>query len=428
MGDVILTFPLAHELKKNISGSEIYYLCSNYTKELIEAHPDITGTINDNYRGTKSIKEYCKLLRKVRNMRFDAVFHCYNEIDYALMMFLALIPYRIGDSSKLAPKLFHNFKVNQDFRNFLNHETDINSNLLKALKIPRPEKAEFNLSEIKAALKSDISKLILTMKKKKTVIIHPGMINGNLPWENEKYRELIELLQKDYQVFLTGGKSEIANNKNISTGLQVIDLSGATSMLDLLQLLKEAHCIISVNTGPMHMAAALGTPVVLLSPTKWIKPNRWGPYGVSLIVEPSKICKTRCNPYNCKTRFCVEDLLVEDVVDAVQKIGELNKKSDIATIKKYMLKFSLNVLNLTTEDLSGACSGFTYFNSADIDSNFLYFIINNDINIIIKNNITFFDRLIRQIAATAIYYPPLFVNLKKTEKLEDKLFSYLQKD
>jgi heptosyltransferase III len=120
------------------------------------------------------------------------------------------------------------------------------------------------------------------------VILHPGSARAEKFWEVDRWAQLIDhcVQERQMKCVLTGGRSptertQIATIKS-STRSDVIDLSGKTDLLTLAALVRKARLLITVDSAPMHFAAAWGTPqVVLFGPTN---PFHWHPRSESAVV------------------------------------------------------------------------------------------------------------------------------------------------
>ena len=120
------------------------------------------------------------------------------------------------------------------------------------------------------------------------VILHPGSARAEKFWEADRWARLIEHCVEERQMkcVLTGGRSamertQIAAIKSASRS-EVIDLSGKTDLLTLAAVVRKARLLVTVDSAPMHFAAAWGTPqVVLFGPTN---PFHWHPRSESAVV------------------------------------------------------------------------------------------------------------------------------------------------
>lgn len=116
------------------------------------------------------------------------------------------------------------------------------------------------------------------------LVLHPGVSEAKRRYPAEKFAEaIVRLMQNfDYQVVLTGTKDEQVLTKAIQHQLtgQVLDLAGQLTIGQLAGVIAEAPLLVANNTGPVHIAAAVGTPVVVLyartnpQHTPWLVPNR----------------------------------------------------------------------------------------------------------------------------------------------------------
>jgi len=134
-----------------------------------------------------------------------------------------------------------------------------------------------------------------------------------------RLRELVEIL--DRPVVVTGGPNERKLTAYVA-GDRGLDLGGQTSLAELAGVIAQADAIVVGNTGPAHLAAAVGTPVVsLFAPT--VPEVRWRPWRIPhelLYLEvPCAGCRARVCPV--PGHPCLEDVAPEHVVDAVDRLA-----------------------------------------------------------------------------------------------------------
>jgi ADP-heptose:LPS heptosyltransferase len=136
-------------------------------------------------------------------------------------------------------------------------------------------------------------------------------------------------LQEKYgfKVLAVGGAKDVSLADRITTGLQrgAINLAGKTSISQLASLLKRCELFISNDSGPVHIASAVGTPVISifgrLQPG--LSPRRWGPQGLKDIFIHKEVGCIECLAHNCKREFaCLKAITVEDVLVAAASILE----------------------------------------------------------------------------------------------------------
>lgn len=153
------------------------------------------------------------------------------------------------------------------------------------------------------------------------VVVHPGTSVPARAWHPAKMRALCQTLVAHGQaVVVTGSPSEAGLTSYV--GSEAIDLGGATDVPTLAAVLARASAVVAGNTGPAHLAAAVGTPVVsLFAPT--VPASRWHPWGVPhRLLGDQRIACAQCRARQCPEpgHPCIDDVPVEAVVEAVQSL------------------------------------------------------------------------------------------------------------
>lgn len=161
------------------------------------------------------------------------------------------------------------------------------------------------------------------------VVLHPGTSVPARAWPAQRYAEACRLLvEAGHRVVVTGGPSEraltaaVVAGSGTDAGSRALDLGGRTSLAELAAVLERASVVVVGNTGPAHLAAAVGTPVVsLFAPT--VPAGRWRPYRVPTVLlgDQQAVCRdsraTRC-PY--PGHPCLASVPAEDVLRAVETL------------------------------------------------------------------------------------------------------------
>ena len=127
-------------------------------------------------------------------------------------------------------------------------------------------------------------------------------------WSNEKFARLADLINDKLQmkVVFTGSEKEPLEKITSLMTTESINLGGETTLLELACLYKKAQMVISTDSGPMHLAAAVETPVIaLFGPTD---PARTGPYGAGHTVIRTELSCSPCFLKKCSTKKCMEDI------------------------------------------------------------------------------------------------------------------------
>jgi ADP-heptose:LPS heptosyltransferase len=153
-------------------------------------------------------------------------------------------------------------------------------------------------------------------------VLHPGASVPARAWPPQRCAEGVAALRAaGHRVVVTGAPGEVALTATVA-GAEGIDLGGATSFAVLAEVLRGADAVVVGNTGPAHLAAAVGTPVVsLFAPV--VPPVRWAPYGVPhvLLGDQDAPCRgTRARECPVPGHPCLAGVPPEDVVAAVARL------------------------------------------------------------------------------------------------------------
>jgi ADP-heptose:LPS heptosyltransferase len=153
------------------------------------------------------------------------------------------------------------------------------------------------------------------------VVVHPGASVPARAWAPERHAALVRALAaRGRRVIVTGGPDEQDLTRRVA-GDRALDLGGRTSLAQMADVMAGATCVVVGNTGPAHLAAAVGAPVVsLFAPT--VPAVRWRPWRVHhelLYVEvPCAGCRARACPV--PGHPCLDALEVDEVVAAVERM------------------------------------------------------------------------------------------------------------
>jgi len=154
------------------------------------------------------------------------------------------------------------------------------------------------------------------------VVLHPAASVPAREWPVQRCRQAVRALaDRGHRVVVTGAPGDEELTAEVS-GSRALDLGGRTSLHELAAVLDGADVVIAPNTGPAHLAAAVGTPVVsLFAPV--VRAERWAPYGVPAVVlgdqeAPCKDSRARTCPI--PGHPCLSDVDASAVVAAVESM------------------------------------------------------------------------------------------------------------
>lgn len=326
IGDVLMTTPAVRLLRKSYPNAHITMVVNKGTEDVIRYNPHINTILTidrDTVKGAslyKRLSHNLSFLRKMRETHYDV------SIDFAsgdratFLSLLCGVPYRVGFSSREGWR-----------RILLNRTVDIPGRVhtVKRNLIVLEEALGLKTDDTAMELytdKSDDDRISQWLQKhdledKKIVVINPGGRYWFKRWQTGKWASLIDLIhgKPGVQVVITGARNELDDVSTLMSGLKTkaYSIAGQTTVLELASLLKRAVLYIGNDSGPMHIAAALGTPVIALhGPTD---PMDWGPWGEGHIAISKHVACSPCKVTDCTVEKgkCMEQISVEEVWQAV---------------------------------------------------------------------------------------------------------------
>ncbi|MFH0855151.1 MAG: glycosyltransferase family 9 protein [Candidatus Omnitrophota bacterium] len=269
-GEFLLNIPAFRALKESYPGGNLTLAVSPGVKELAECIEcaDEIAVWDDGFRGN------------LRKQKFDVcvVLNPTQEAHWAV--FRAGIPRRIGYNRKWGILLTHKMPDNKCLG--LKHEVEYNLDLVALIGATTADKAVC-LGKLPQNDKAQYAGAIA---------VHPFTSDSLKQWPIERFRGLAQRIARELKLkaVVVGASEESKEFDNL--GENVINLINKTSLVELAQILKQSKLLVSCDSGPMHLAAAVGTPVVALFrndlPGKTAR--RWGPWGQGhSVIEKSSL-------------------------------------------------------------------------------------------------------------------------------------------
>ncbi|HEX9252530.1 MAG TPA: glycosyltransferase family 9 protein [Ignavibacteriaceae bacterium] len=327
IGDLILTLPLAGLIKKQYPEAKVTFLVREYTKNIVSNHPFIDEIIVlKEVDGNALLFENINLIKQ---KNFDSCIVVYPRFKISLIVFLSRVKNRIGTGYRWYSFLF-NLKVYEHRKNAERHEMEYNVNLLEKLGI----KNSVAVNNVKYDLRVDehslqnVIKILLDEKldlQRPIIIVHPGSGGSSIDLPVNKFNELVKRLDDDnYQIILTGSKSEVELCEKIKSSAKLKNFAGKFNLDELTALISKSAMFISNSTGPIHIAAALGKYTVGFYPKiVSCSQERWGPYtNKKLVYEPQLDCKN-CTREQCEKLNCMDSIDISKVYSDIKNV--LNK-------------------------------------------------------------------------------------------------------
>jgi len=286
IGDVVLTTPAIRALKHHYPETHLTVLVAPLTEDLFRGNPDIDQVLVDDRRGRhQGIKGWFRLVREIRLQHFDCAINFHTKRRTNLLIFLAGISRRIGYSNNKFGFLLTD-RILDVRATGEKHESQFCLDVLKAIDIFSQDQTLMvpchSESEVWAEnlIKSQGDK-----SGRRFIALHPGSSCATKMWPAKKFIELADILQNKFQarIVLVGASSvkEVAEEIEGGVSGAVLNTVGQTNVGQLTSLLKRCDLLVSNDSGPVHIAAALGVPVVSIFTRNQpgINPERWCPLG-----------------------------------------------------------------------------------------------------------------------------------------------------
>ena len=325
LGDVIHALPVLRLLKQHFRRSEIFWWIDSSLAPLIEGDPDLTGIVRFERKRWGKPQHWPEMLRSIywlRAQNFDLVIDLQCLARSAAFAWLANGKQLVGlDEIREGARGFYDHAAPR--ASFHTHAVDWYLSVLPPLGVPvhknfvwLPERTDV-AAEIKRKWPLNGSKLIA---------LQPGARWLNKRWPVQNFAKVVHrLTQKfpDVCFAALGGKDDAPLGEVIAQSApeKVLNLCGKTSLPEMVEWVRRCDLLITNDTGPMHVAAAMNKPLVaLFGPTE---PRRTGPYGqlenvVRLDLPCSPCLSSRCAIE--ETDKCLRSLSPAVVLEHAEKL------------------------------------------------------------------------------------------------------------
>jgi heptosyltransferase-1 len=279
IGDCILTMPLASALRRQFPAAFIAWAVQGASAPLIEEHPAVDLAIRISKQELRSPLGLWRLRQRLRSQRFDLAIDPQGLTKSALVSWLSGARRRIGFAPPVGREISP-WVQTQLVQSRQPHVVDRYLELLEPLGM-KPGKPEFRFPESPGARGKLAPFLNQPLLQQGFAIVNSGAGWDSKLWPAERYAEVAEHLASRHRlttVVVWAGDRERAWGEEIVArfdGHAV--LAPKTSLLELGELLRHAQLFVGSDTGPLHMAAAVGVSCVGIYGTT--RPEECGPYG-----------------------------------------------------------------------------------------------------------------------------------------------------
>ena len=352
LGDAVMTTPALLRLREKFPAAHIALFTPEKLRDLWPHHPAINETIS--FAPGENVFAAAK---KLRAEKFDLALVLPNSPRAALEVFLAGIPQRIGYA-----RPWRNFFLTQAValrtdavKMHKRSVTEIQNLIVKypgaQFRVPEAQKQPHQIHEylhlagaLGANSKAQLPQLFVTPEEIEITKIKFGLEKTTQPilglnpgaeygpakrWPVERFIAAAKEIQQrtNCTLLLFGGKSDAAITNQIESAIgnppaAVFNLAGKTSLRELMALMKTCRVVLTNDTGPMHVAAALGTPVAALFGST--SSELTGPISSGELRHPILESHAPCSPCflrECPIDFrCMNDIRIKQVVETVLRV------------------------------------------------------------------------------------------------------------
>ncbi len=335
IGDVIHTLPALNAVRKQYPDAHITWLVEEAAHDVIKGHRALDRIIVSKRKTwlkglagrspLKNIREACSFIKQLRDTNYDIILDFQVLLKSGVLIGLAKGKRKIGFDKGMEHQEHSYIFLNECIKpvDMEVHALTRGMMLLESIGIQSRE-VVFNLpvSDQDRDAANDLLMHCGIKTPELLVAINPMAKWETKLWDNLKFANLADRLieQAKADVIFTGSREDSKGIEDIISNMKnrAANLAGKTDLKTLAALYEKTSIVVSTDTGPMHLAAAIGTPVVaLFGPTA---PGRTGPFGDGHKIIRADLECSPCFKRQCNTIDCMKQISVEQVMDAVNSI------------------------------------------------------------------------------------------------------------
>ncbi len=331
IGDMVLSTPAIRALSEAFPGASLSVLTEAFSRDVFEANPRLAGILAIDRWGRrelpwpKRVAADISWFRAVRAGRFDAVVDLFSGPRSAQMALVSGAPVRIGEGIR-SRRFFYSRAVDVDHegKHLVEQKMQIVAPLTGAVPIPPPEIFLTKAEEEGAA------------ERLRDAGGRGGPYAGLFPgagwihkrWPAEQFAALGDrLAARGFEVALVGGPldAEVCRRVAGAMAKPPLLLAPLSRLRDSIAVIGRMGLFVSNDTGPMHIAAALGCPTVgLFGPSDIVKYRPWGDrasvVSARLSCSPCPQLQDTCHLHGRRSGDCMERISLEDVVREADRV------------------------------------------------------------------------------------------------------------
>lgn len=325
IGDVLLTVPVFRALRENFPDAHITAFINSGTEDVLTDNPLIDEIIvfDRNIKRTNPAKKYLmelSFLKDIRRKGFDMT------VDLTSGDRAAIISFVSGARYRLAYITYKGFPFKRYLYTYLAqrdsgvHMVKQNLDILRQIGLSYSDTSL--LLNVSIADRDFIIKVIGT--EENIVHVHPVSGVSHKCWQDKYMAQLIDyIISRGFKPVITSSSdyNELKKTHNIMSLVKgdFIDLTGRTTLKQLAALSGMSRFFIGIDSAPMHIAAAVGAPVIaIFGPSS---ETLWAPWcEKKLIISKNLPCRLPCkNKKNCKTYECINSITPEEAISKIEE-------------------------------------------------------------------------------------------------------------
>ncbi|MEY3176164.1 MAG: hypothetical protein RLZZ436_4078 [Planctomycetota bacterium] len=272
LGDIICSLPVAQSIRDQLPEAEISWVVKSRFADIIRRCPTVNGEVLEfeHTSGWRGVLAIGRVMRQLRQRRYDAVLDFQGLLRSGLMTWAARSPLKVGIAeAREGSRLFYNKIVPLPDGGRNSHAIRKLLQFLPALGLEPALKSPVTMHG------DPLDQLDSRLSRRRLVVMIPNSRGVHKEWRG--FRELTTaLLQADSGSTVVWDSHLPWESPTVCDPDRFVNLTKRTSLPQLIELLRRAELVIANDSGPLHMAAALGRPTLaLFGPTS---PERFGAF------------------------------------------------------------------------------------------------------------------------------------------------------
>jgi len=330
IGDVVLSLPAIKAVRQAFPDAYIAVMVQPRIDDILKGNPYINEVIvYDKNKAHKGFFKNLGFIKWLKGKKFNIVINLHSTKRVNLLCYLAGIPKRLGYARGKADFLLTD-RVEDKKRLGEKHEAEYSLDILRHIGInPELSNPYIYVQDKDKKSAERILKTLGIESLDSFAILHPGASCASKMWPLENFARLGDILAVDLgikvMINLAPGQAYLGKKVSDMMKNKPIFFCDQTTLGELAALFKRASLVISNDSGPVHVAAGVNTPVVSIfgRNQKGLSPVRWRPLGDKAITIHKDVGCADCLAHDCKNGFlCLKAISPEEVFEKAKNLLE----------------------------------------------------------------------------------------------------------